>query len=165
MESDSRALEHAVLSCHYREIKNLYAYISACLPSEIADLVLQKATDEAGYVSLLEDTQVAWNITTGAPKQFPYESSSQVTLQWLVRRAQRELLLSNKKDSNVLCFGYKLVSTESRSTTYADSANQIEGNLVNTVSNSSLTEFEESKNWKLLLSRCLWKPCYASYLL
>jgi hypothetical protein len=155
MESGSQAkLEHAVLSCYYHNLKSLHAYISACLPNEIADSVLLKATDEASYVSLLEDTRVAWNSTTGAPKPLAYESSSQVTSQWILRRAQRELLLSNRKASNVLCFGYKLVSTNSQTTIYAEPVMQVEGNLVNTVSNSTLTDFEESRDWKLLLSRC-----------
>ena len=149
------AIPHPVLAHHYENVQSLRSYLSACLPRETAALVLQPAIDRSSFVDLVGKSWVAWNASNGAPRHCPYDDTSDTSLEYIIRLIQREILNADHKSSNVLCFGFKVVSPLQNEADLPEFPFQTEGNLVNKVSNTTLTNVQESADWKLLLSRSI----------
>lgn len=128
---------HAVLDYYYSNVVSLQEYLISCLPAERAHQLLDRVIDTPSYTTLLQGTYVAWSTPEGAPRPFPSSNESLGPLEQITRRAQRDLLSSATRPDNVLCYGFV----------------QNNGSVVNKYSNTSLTAFQESKDWKLILNR------------
>ncbi|KAK9899223.1 hypothetical protein P389DRAFT_168145 [Cystobasidium minutum MCA 4210] len=128
--------KHAVLDHYFANVVSLHTYLLACLPSELASQVLDAVIDPASYTTLLQHAYVGYCSPEGDPRQWSSGSQENESLSAVIRRVQRDILADAKVD-NVLCLGYTLKGFS----------------VVNRYSNTSLTDLQESPDWKLLLSR------------
>jgi hypothetical protein len=151
---------HPVLEHYYETVVSLHDYLTACLPVELAQTLFNEVIDPAAYATLLQRAQVAFTSPQGVPRLALEAIEKDTSLENVIRRAQRDLLSTSPRVENVLCLGYALVGrlTRNKCCTPILSVNkniQNNGVLLNRISNSSLTEMQESNAWKLLLARYL----------
>ena len=104
-------VQHPVLAHFYENAQSLLSYLTACLPGEIASQLLQSSTDGDSYEKLMRDSLVFWNTLKGGPRQCSYDTAANLSLGDIIRLVQRDILKDDQKASNVLCFGFRMVSS------------------------------------------------------
>lgn len=150
--------KHAVLDYYYDNVVSLHSYQQACLPSELAYQLLDTVIDRASYTTLLQHTYVAYSGPEGHPRHLQDAPQDSLALEDVVRRVQREVLSSSGKADNILCHGYVMVSPVRIWLKYTTKPTTLQSfqkgsSIVNRYSNSTLTELQESADWKLLFQR------------